>query len=190
MKLWEGRIFAVFHKAETQGEDRKIASHYAQCPPSASLMEAYCYVNRWNSIPVSDLEGRSGEADIPNFFWFTLPKGSTCMENICIPTPPPLLLLARGIHFSGLWVWRKKGLFPLGLLFGIHAVCLKWVFLPVSPLREWLAATSLRAVRCQQKAPPVDTYKPNSPVSFISNQPDILIFRFSPYLSCYQTRRM
>lgn len=30
----------------------------------------------------------------------------------------------------------------------------------------------------QTEGSPVGTYKPNSPVSFISNQPDILIFRF------------
>lgn len=149
MKFWEGRTFAVFHKLEAQGWECESAPHYAQWPPAASGMEANHHDwwksswvtdeiqfpfppfrlveiqlgNRWNSVPVSALEGRSGEADIPNIFSSTFPKGSTCRENICIPTPPPWLLLAQGIHFSGRWVWRKKGLFPVGLLFGIHAVC-------------------------------------------------------------------
>lgn len=130
--------------------------------------------NRWNSVPVSTLEGRSGEADIPNFFSTTLPKG----KHLHPHTPS---LAPSSSEDSLLWSLslEKERAVPFGASVW-NTCCLpaQWAFTPASPLREWLVATSLRAVRCQQKAHRVGTYKPNSPVSFIRNQPDILIFRF------------
>lgn len=126
MTFREGRIFAIFHKLETQGCECERASHYAPWPPAASVMEANHH-NWWTSSWVTDeiqfpFLPLRGAVEKQTSLTFSQPLSQR--ENICIPTPPPWPLLAQRIHFSGHWVWRKKGLFPLGLLFGIHAVCL------------------------------------------------------------------
>lgn len=199
MKFWEGRIFAVFHKLETRGGG--LQNCLSLCPVAASCLSHGSILlcdDCWKSSWVTDeiqflfptLKG-AVEKQTSLTFLIHSPKGEHMHGKHLHPHTPSFAPSSSGDPLLWSLSLEKERAVPFGASVW-NSCCLpaQWVFTPVSPLREWLVATSLRAVRCQQKAHRVGTYKPNSPVSFISNQPDILIFHFSPYLSWYQTRRM
>lgn len=143
--------------------------------------------DRWNSVPVSYSEGQMEKQTFLAFhrtrlFLILSPKGQHMQGKTSVS--PRLLLCSfssGGSTSLRVEFGERKDCSLVSFVASVwNTSCLsaQWAFRLMSPLRQWLVATWLRAVRCRQKAHCVHTYKPNSPVSFISNQPDILIFSF------------